>query len=174
MVLSRGRALYSGAGGLAPAEYFASRGQAPPPEGYNIAEHLLDIASEEQVGSFSASGSITEKDVAPATPANGTEKTSTDAGMPLSVLHEGEAAGSALPRRRYATTFLTQFEVLAGREWKNYRLRVLLRPRVICHQPSLQTQQRPRSISLLLRNRGRPDNTGGQVSIEEAPDHHRR
>jgi hypothetical protein len=44
-VLSRGRSIYNGAGGLAPADHFASKGYPPQP-GYNVADHLLDIASE--------------------------------------------------------------------------------------------------------------------------------
>lgn len=113
MVLSHGRALYCGPGGLAPAEYFTSRGQASPPEGYNIAEHLLDIASEAQVGLFSESGSLTEKD------ANGLEKVGGGSGTPIPEMTYSENA--AQPKSKYATTFLTQFEVLAGREWKILR-----------------------------------------------------
>ena len=121
MVLSHGRALYSGAGGLAPAEYFSSRGQTAPPEGYNVAEHLLDIASEAQVGLFSGSGSFTEKDAH--AHATATAKTE-ESGSGVPVLLEGSGNGTdALrsPSRKYATTFLTQFEVLAGREWKILR-----------------------------------------------------
>jgi ABC-type multidrug transport system ATPase subunit len=44
-LLAHGQAQYSGPGGLAPAEYFASKGQQCP-TGYNVADFLLEVASE--------------------------------------------------------------------------------------------------------------------------------
>jgi len=48
-LLSNGRQLYFGPGGSKPAEYFASQGR-PCPEGYNVADHLLEIASGSSEG----------------------------------------------------------------------------------------------------------------------------
>lgn len=48
MLLSRGQAMYAGSGGLDPARYFDNRGYAAPGEGYNLTEHLPNIASERQ------------------------------------------------------------------------------------------------------------------------------
>jgi ABC-type multidrug transport system ATPase subunit len=44
LVLAQGKQLYFGPGGHAPAAYFESRGHVCPP-GYNVADHLLEIAS---------------------------------------------------------------------------------------------------------------------------------
>lgn len=44
VLLSSGKQLYFGPGGSRPADFFASQGR-PCPEGYNIADHLLEIAS---------------------------------------------------------------------------------------------------------------------------------
>ena len=44
VLLANGRQLYFGPGGNKPAEFFASQGR-PCPDGYNIADHLLEIAS---------------------------------------------------------------------------------------------------------------------------------
>ncbi|OBZ75973.1 putative ATP-dependent permease [Grifola frondosa] len=57
LLLSHGRALYSGPGGFAPAEHFAAQGIAYK-EGYNVADHLLDIASDPPVGLFQLSGHV--------------------------------------------------------------------------------------------------------------------
>lgn len=48
-LLSNGRQLYFGPGGSKPAEYFARQGR-PCPEGYNVADHLLEIASGSSEG----------------------------------------------------------------------------------------------------------------------------
>ena len=44
LVLAQGRQVYFGPGGHAPADYFEQRGMACPPD-YNVADHLLEIAS---------------------------------------------------------------------------------------------------------------------------------
>ncbi|KAH9918371.1 ABC transporter [Epithele typhae] len=51
LLLAHGRALYSGPGGFAPAEHFAGQGIAYK-EGYNVADYLLDIASDPPVSLF--------------------------------------------------------------------------------------------------------------------------
>jgi ABC-type multidrug transport system ATPase subunit len=48
-LLSNGRQLYFGPGGSKPAEYFEKQGR-PCPEGYNVADHLLEIASGSSEG----------------------------------------------------------------------------------------------------------------------------
>ncbi|CCM05760.1 uncharacterized protein FIBRA_07993 [Fibroporia radiculosa] len=114
LLLAHGRALYCGRGGFAPAEHFAARG-IPYTEGYNVADYLLDIASDPPVGLFHT--------------AEGSEKTSSPelaekphGGEDLTVVDEAEkglrAALRPLSGERYATTFLTQLQVLSGREWK--------------------------------------------------------
>lgn len=104
VLLAGGHALYEGPGGLAPAEYFAERG-SPCIPGYNIADHLLDLAHAPPAPPDSPSlnkeaGAIT--DVA-------------------GIYHEHESAPSKLARPRSAAAFLTQLQVLAGREWKVLR-----------------------------------------------------
>lgn len=117
MLLSRGQAMYSGPGGLDPARYFSSRGYAAPGEGYNLAEHLLDLASERQL----------ETDPIPSSA--GSEKDSGTNAEPDPEKHEASSrSGLDAPQpsnglgcSTYVTTFLTQFEVLSGREWKFLR-----------------------------------------------------
>lgn len=130
LLISHGRALYSGAGGFAPATHFTSLG-VPYHEGYNVADYLLEIASDPPVSLFQA----TQPTLVPGTPASSSngdaskEKANGDdtpnaleKGYPPDsearlVLQEGPRhSGSG-----YATTFLTQLEVLSGREWKILR-----------------------------------------------------
>ena len=116
MLLSRGQAMYAGPGGLDPARYFNGRGYAAPGEGYNLAEHLLDIASERQLETGPppvSGGSGYEKDVDPEKDVSSGSSRSATGGFTW--------RGSTRRRTTYATTFLTQFEVLAGREWKILR-----------------------------------------------------
>ena len=139
LVLSHGRALYSGPGGLAPADYFASQGVERPPEGYNIADHLLDVASDPPVALFgsadvqSKTTGATIKDLrekeGDGTLNNSAEHVSSPTGDTVE-LEKGIRAEHSPPSthkrwrwggQTYATTFLTQFEVLAGREWKILR-----------------------------------------------------
>jgi ABC-type multidrug transport system ATPase subunit len=104
VLLAGGRTLYEGPGGLAPADYFAERG-SPCTPGYNVADHLLDLAHAPPAQRDSPSltkeaGAITDA------AANNSER------------------GSALWRLsqpRSAAAFLTQLQVLAGREWKVLR-----------------------------------------------------
>ncbi|KAI5120150.1 hypothetical protein M0805_003637 [Coniferiporia weirii] len=113
VVLAHGRALYSGAGGLAPAAHFTALGVGAPPEGYNVAEHLLDVASAPPPALFSAMPTD-----APGSPDQDVLEKGTVIGNG-SV--EAADVSTRSGRSRYATTFLTQFEVLAGREWKMLR-----------------------------------------------------
>lgn len=139
-MLSRGRAIYNGAGGLVPADHFASKGHPPQP-GYNVADHLLDIASEptddiladsrvlpvpllsSRASRMSGMGS---DDAASKEKANAPEDgTVTEPGLPQE--KQSALPSGVLHRSNYASTFLTQFQVLCGREWKILRRSVSMR-----------------------------------------------
>ncbi|KAH9842509.1 ABC transporter [Rhodofomes roseus] len=128
ILLSHGRALYYGAGGLAPADYFASRG-IPYSTGYNVADYLLDVASDPPVGLFQSVGSTGNRDGSEegkGSNGNGNGADSVDvekaASSSVPVLTLGANGQTSRRKRRVgggtcATTFLTQLEVLSGREW---------------------------------------------------------
>ncbi|KAG6831214.1 hypothetical protein H0H92_012011 [Tricholoma furcatifolium] len=125
LLLSHGRALYSGPGGFAPSEYFARVASdiVPAyPSGYNVADYLLDIASDPNVALFQISEKNKQNvEVEPESRADPAEKPSPRTSSADST---GAAPGittSSTWRHTYATTFLTQFQVLAGREWKILR-----------------------------------------------------
>ena len=124
LLLSHGRALYSGPGGFAPATHFSQQGISYH-EGYNVADYLLEIASDPPVALFQAqpnqllasAGNVDKEGASSEDTVNAMEKG-----------YNGETAVGELPssgQRRsgagYATTFLTQLEVLSGREWKILR-----------------------------------------------------
>ena len=127
MLLSHGRALYSGSGLFSPSEYFASFGpEVVPayPQGYNVADYLLEVASDPHVSLFQQTGKATDVD-SEKSPVHRTS----DSDSPFSE-KGGEGSGSRAasspevsPKKRskYATLFLTQLQVLAGREWKILR-----------------------------------------------------
>lgn len=116
LVLAHGRALYSGAGGFAPVEYFSSAasGSIPPyQQGYNVAEYLLEVASDAPVGLFQAQArqqslnTIHDDEV-------------TSEKVPATPQIDGRSLPDSMKRQSgYATTFLSQFQYLCGREWKN-------------------------------------------------------
>ncbi|KAH9935820.1 ABC transporter [Amylocystis lapponica] len=129
LVLSHGRALYSGRGGFTPAEHFSAQGIAYP-EGYNVADHLLDIASDPPVRLFGT----------PQHDGRNTEKVLSSEALPLGEDAEKGQAGKSVDRfsnirsleapkfkqsriagPKYAATFLTQLQVLSEREWKILR-----------------------------------------------------
>ncbi|KAJ7168414.1 hypothetical protein C8R43DRAFT_984293 [Mycena crocata] len=123
LLLSHGRALYSGAGAFAPAEHFAreAAGIAPPyQQGYNVADYLLEVASEPPVALFqlrSGSNSPPEK-------SDSSENGVSAADEDVSAEREKRGAGGrtkSAARTKYATTFLTQLQYLSGREWKILR-----------------------------------------------------
>ncbi|KAF9654055.1 hypothetical protein BDM02DRAFT_3158815 [Thelephora ganbajun] len=111
LVLSHGRIIYNGPGGFAPSQELASRG-IPYPHGYNVADHLLDVASDPPAHLFQ-SGTSSGAQARGSEEGNG----SLEKGYPPSSPKLPNAPGRAL----YATTFLTQLEVLSGREWKILR-----------------------------------------------------
>ncbi|KNZ72312.1 putative ATP-dependent permease [Termitomyces sp. J132] len=130
LLLSHGRALYSGPGGFAPSEYFArvASGVVPAyPSGYNVADYLLDIASDPSVSLFQ----ISEKDKTTSAnePVDGesgvesTEKnqaTSSDSQVNAVLPDDFSSLTKASSRRhsKCVASFLTQLQVLAWREWK--------------------------------------------------------
>ncbi|KAJ7849337.1 hypothetical protein B0H13DRAFT_2238530 [Mycena leptocephala] len=108
LVMSHGRTLYSGPGAFAPAEYFAreAAGVAPPyQQGYNVADYLLEVASDPPVALFQLQSNKTVSEEG-----HGYEARD-DAGG-----HNKTAGGS-----KYTATFLTQLQYLCGREWKILR-----------------------------------------------------
>ncbi|KAJ7491144.1 hypothetical protein FB451DRAFT_1222203 [Mycena latifolia] len=124
LLLSHGRALYSGPGVFAPAEYFArtAAGIAPAyQQGYNVADYLLEVASDPPVALFQLHG-------ANSSPEEGdeSEKSAARADGDSSLTEKRGASGPPGPiksagRSKYAATFLTQLEYLCGREWKILR-----------------------------------------------------
>ena len=121
LLLSHGRALYSGPGGFGPAEHFAAQSIVCK-EGYNVADYLLDIASDPPVSSFQLSNSAaggTQAD--PGSSSDEVEK-GLASNTASSVWNEPRPSRWWLPSRtQYVATFLTQLEVLSGREWKILR-----------------------------------------------------
>ena len=111
LVLSHGRTLYDGPGGLAPSQDLTSRGIAYP-QGYNVADHLLDVASDPPAHLFQ-SGSSSGGQARGSEDENG----SLEKGYPPSRPRLWDTPGPS----SCATTFLTQLEVLSGREWKILR-----------------------------------------------------
>lgn len=133
LLLSHGRALYSGAGLFAPSDYFAS--VAPNvvptyPQGYNVADYLLEVASDPHVSLFQVSekkgSAIAEDRRASDTNGDVSEKpqrrssSENDGNIASNTALPTTRGAIATPRKRsrYSTTFLTQLQVLAGREWK--------------------------------------------------------
>ncbi|KAG6333232.1 hypothetical protein ID866_5855 [Astraeus odoratus] len=128
VLLSHGRALYSGPGGLAPARHFSgvrdsevTRGDISEipeyEEGYNVADYLLEIASAAPVRLFSSSHVVegaTEPSEDSSSP-SANEKATNGADVEALSIHTRPS------QTEYATTVLTQFEVLCGREWKIIR-----------------------------------------------------
>lgn len=102
-MLSHGRTIYHGPGGFAPSEHLTARG-VPYQQGYNVADHLLDVASDPPLTLFQGnSGEISTKEASS-----------------MAVPATTEISRSK-QRSGYATTFLTQLEVISGREWKTLR-----------------------------------------------------
>ncbi|KAF9023043.1 hypothetical protein BDZ89DRAFT_1093146 [Hymenopellis radicata] len=102
LVLAHGNAIYTGPGGFAPVEHFnhIASGAVPafPGQGYNVADYLLDVASDPPFVLLQ----------------------SKDESRIPDKLESRKAATSPVTRVQSgcATTFLTQLECLSGREWK--------------------------------------------------------
>jgi hypothetical protein len=129
LVLSRGRQLYFGKGGLTPAEHFAERHGLPSQAGYNTADHLLDIASSPK-GSFFESGH-SQTSLRTATPGGGNagkDGHRIDFGNDMDGIRQKYRVGGFKARLdelrqppKLVSTFLTQLQVLCWREWKNLK-----------------------------------------------------
>ncbi|KAF9009506.1 hypothetical protein BDQ17DRAFT_1348227 [Cyathus striatus] len=129
LLLAHGRALYSGPGGIQPVEYMKSQGVKGGDdgegykEGYNVADYLLEVASDPPVGLFrvddgnatrgsgSGNGSTHEKE----------DQRNSGEGHVHDNLPGKEGRSGYSRRGTYATTFLTQLQCLSGREWKVLR-----------------------------------------------------
>lgn len=112
---------------MTPARHFASardtdikragESEVPPyEEGYNVADYLLEIASAAPAGSISTPtvAESNRNEHAVTENPNSNEKA------------DGADVEALVTRNRsitgeYAATFLTQFQVLCGREWKLLR-----------------------------------------------------
>ncbi|CAE7207667.1 unnamed protein product [Rhizoctonia solani] len=142
LLLSRGEQVYFGPGGTMPVRSLESRGVRGMEEGYNVADWLLEVASE---GPQPVSGgydppvgaSMYNPNVRASfyeqehgiTGENKLDASMRYRGGKVSVEEDsnqstGEEPGMVRVGRgkggqRYAATFLTQVQVLCGREWKN-------------------------------------------------------
>jgi hypothetical protein len=113
VLLAGGRCLYEGSGGFAPAEYFATQG-SPCAPGYNVADHLLDLAHTPPPALAQAQQQQQQQD-----------SPSFDKEFRAVVINatpnDGGGALKKLASPTSAAAFLTQLEVLADREWKVLR-----------------------------------------------------
>ena len=120
LLLSHGRALYSGPGGFAPAEYFSNAAPgtvAPYQQGYNVAEYLLEVANDPPVSLFQAQQSHVTTLDSRDTELRELESPSEKVFTP-DLSNTRPIASGNRGRTGYATTFLTQLQHLCGREWK--------------------------------------------------------
>ena len=126
LVLSGGRSFYNGAAGAEPSDYFASRGH-PCPALYNPADHLLDLATAPPAGLLGPGKATSRPGDRSSDENTSSEKVAQpQADYPVKkgnwmTGRSGKLLSSHQSSRRYTTTFLTQFEVLSGREWINLR-----------------------------------------------------
>ncbi|KIJ30315.1 hypothetical protein M422DRAFT_187276 [Sphaerobolus stellatus SS14] len=129
LLFSQGRVLYMGPGGLAPSSHFVSHGLERCPEGYNVADWLLEIASDPKDIPTATGIAPRNTDGLRRRSGSGEESGSSSGGIRenseeqlVDEKHEDDIPhAQRLPGGSYATTFLTQFEVLAGREWKTLK-----------------------------------------------------
>lgn len=132
MLLAHGRALYAGPGGFAPKSHFVSHG-IEYQEGYNVADYLLEIASDPPVSLFQAAHATPSGSGRTSSPNLDKEQTAIEdkdrttvegaleSGLVNNTLASQRPVRSRWTTSSYATTFLTQLEVLSGREWKILR-----------------------------------------------------
>lgn len=132
LLLSRGKQLYFGPGGDAPADYFARLG-LPCPAHYNVADHLLEIAAaspplqngRDAVVSLSYKSKEahlfdeSESELSSAGSSEIDFLCSGEVNVDLAQ-RSGRVGTSRLwPDGRCEVTFLTQMDVLSRREWAN-------------------------------------------------------
>ncbi|KAF8638787.1 hypothetical protein AX17_001846 [Amanita inopinata Kibby_2008] len=141
LLLSHGRSLYGGPGSLSPVEYFSSivahEGLAIPayPTGYNVADYLLEVASDPPVALFKFDHESEANMAATSKPGNDSlhlHENMKNNDMPMFPIEDiaekpesNRKTGTHLwprttdvQRSGCAATFLTQLQVLSGREWK--------------------------------------------------------
>ncbi|KAF8758806.1 ABC-2 type transporter [Rhizoctonia solani] len=151
LLLSRGEQVYFGPGGTAPVRSLESRGARGMEEGYNVADWLLEVASEgvqpPSRGGYDTSVGTRASVYDPKAQPNFydqehgiTSEKKLDGSMryrggggKVSVEEDGDRSTkeeSNMVRvvrgrggQKYAATFLTQVQVLCGREWKNLKSR---------------------------------------------------
>ncbi|KAJ7577480.1 hypothetical protein C8J56DRAFT_869698 [Mycena floridula] len=136
LVLSHGRAMYSGPGGSAPADHLArvAPGVVPAcPTGYNVADYLLEVASDpplvlfqqrnnQQNGESRPQNRDTSEEDPEKAALRSDQASSTPALAPSTpALAPSTPALPSSSGSQYATTFLTQLQYLSGREWKILR-----------------------------------------------------
>ncbi|KAJ3728308.1 hypothetical protein C8R42DRAFT_619517 [Lentinula raphanica] len=141
LVLAHGHSLYFGPGSFAPVEHLTRTGVTQPfPQGYNVADYLLEVASDPPLQLLQSPNSKPSSAcVAPAQSGDNTSNVLTekvedekstsidDSGVSnrLRFDRDGNDKKSKLfgmtGKSKYATTFLTQLEYLSGREWKILR-----------------------------------------------------
>lgn len=144
LLLANGRQLYFGPGGSVPADFFEQNGYPCPP-GYNVADHLLEIASENPQGlPTGAAAALATRRKPEGSDSHASADHSTNGLIekngngdskehhyPPAVLSRmsnevdlAQVQLSANPDRKWwpaphcATTFLTQLSVLGKREWR--------------------------------------------------------
>jgi len=124
-VLSQGHMLYSGPGSMAPVDHFRTSAVSGVPyyrEGYNVADYLLEVASHPPVQLFSLSPQGRTRSSGSDSEAIEKErKDGSSIGSPIALNATVGRRVGAGHRLTYATTFLTQFQYLCGREWKILR-----------------------------------------------------
>ena len=97
----------------------------PYPQGYNVADYLLEVASDAPVALFQNLARSPRGSTGGGSGNGSAVKGGDDAGARekgVATLGEKRGGWRALVQRtRYAATFLTQLQVLSGREWKILR-----------------------------------------------------
>ncbi|KAL7409470.1 hypothetical protein BDY24DRAFT_355976 [Mrakia frigida] len=157
IVLAQGKQVYNGNGGHSPVDHFVSRGGPALPLGYNVADYLLEIASEGNPELLPSSSSMTtfnnpptsrrsflqrtadsnlEKSTFPSSPTS-----DDDNEIAIHTLHRNDTPSSHnnnsltqrssqsddiiptnyKPTLKPVSSFLTQFQILCGREWRTIR-----------------------------------------------------
>lgn len=117
--------MYSGPGGFEPVNYFAHSAPgavAPYQQGYNIAEYLLEIASDPPVNLFALAADKLNSSVSRTTaiePGLVSEKPNGQLDASDPTLTQQVAVAKSRAGISYNTTFLTQLQYLSGREWKS-------------------------------------------------------
>jgi len=87
------------------------------PQGYNIADYLLEVASDPPVGLFKANEAV----IVEAASGQDESLDATEKGDAKMLNVARSSSRFRIMQTEYAATFLTQLQVLSGREWKILR-----------------------------------------------------